>query len=296
MKKVGILIVAITLFTGCTSLLSSKAESDKADSSKTEQNTSESKPSAKYSIGDTVVAKWAQNSFYEGKVESITDVKVNVKWNDGSNPGDVDKTDVFPLPKAGEKPDVKVGDTVLAKISSGNYWNGVEVSSINGEVYAVKTDSGQTSNVSAEKIIKIPADIAANFKQRASVNDFMKQAQARKPTFPEDFKPKVGEKVLAEWSTNSWWQAKVQKVSGDKATVAWEDGSKPAEVNFSKVLPMPTNKSEMPKDEQYLLVKPESGAKWIYAQTVSVKDGNVEAKTAENKTRTVKAGDFVLLN
>ncbi len=296
MQKLGILIILAALFTGCTSILSSKTESDKSNSSNTAQNTAEVKPAAKYNVGDTVVAKWMQNSFYEGKAESISDAKVKVKWNDGSNPTDVDKTDVFPLPKAGEKPDVKVGEIVLAKVGTGSYWNGVEVTSINGEVYVVKADGGQTSNVTAEKIIKVPADVAANFKQKASANDFIKVAQSKKPTAPDGFKPKEGEKVLGEWSTNSWYQAKVQKVTGNKATLAWEDGSKPSEIDFSKILPLPNSKTEMPKESQYLLVKPESGSKWIYAQTTSVKTGKVEINTSDNKTRSIQAGEFILLN
>ena len=294
MKKIGILVILATLLTSC-SFINNLTEKSGTNTSADTSSTSEQKSMAKYAVGDTVVAKWAQNSFYEGKVETISDAKVKVKWNDGSNPSDVDKTDVFAMPKAGEKPDVKAGETVLAKISSGSYWNGVEIASIDGEVYAVKADSGQVSNVSAEKIIKIPADVAANFKQRASVNDFMKEAQAKKPSAPAGFKPKNGEKVLAEWSTNSWWQAKVQKVSGSKATIAWEDGSKPSELDLES-LPLPDAKSELPKEAQFLLVKPESGTKWIYAQTISVKDGSVEIKTSDNKSRTVKAGDFILLN
>jgi hypothetical protein len=56
---------------------------------------------------------------------------------------------------------------------------------------------------------------------------------------------------------------------------------------LTKVLPLPTKKSEIPKDGQFLLVKPESGSKWSYAQTVSIKDRNVEIKLADGKTRTV---------
>lgn len=282
---------AMFLF-GCTMLGTKEtSETNKQPEAKTEV-----KKTAKPNVGDTVVAKWSQNSFFEGKVESVTDAKIKINWSDGSNASEVDAADVYPLPKAGEKPDVKVGDIVLAKISSGNYWNGAEITKVEGDVYAVKVINGESSNLSSEKIIKIPAAVAANFKEEAKQGDFLKAAQANKPTPPADFKPKAGDKVLGEWATNSWYQAKVQKVVGSKATLAWEDGSKPSEVDLEKVLPMPDAKTEMPKENQYLLVKPESGTKWYYAQAVSVKDGNVEVKSSDGKTRTVKAGAYILLN
>lgn len=284
-------LFAMFLF-GCNMLGTKEAnETNKQPETKTEV-----KKSYKFNAGETVVAKWSQNSFFEGKIETVTDAKIKINWSDGSNASEVDVADVFPLPKAGEKPDVKVGDVVLAKVSSGNYWNGAEITKIEGDVYVVKVINGESSNISSEKLIKVPAAVAANFKEEAKQADFLKAAQANKPAPPADYKPKAGDKVLGEWSTNSWYQAKVQKVGGSKATLVWEDGSKPSEVDLEKVLPMPDAKSEMPKENQYLLVKPESGTKWYYAQTVSVKDGNVEVKSADGKTRTVKAGSFILLN
>lgn len=280
---------ALFLF-GCSILGTKESkETNKQPDTKTEVK-------KKFNAGETVVAKWSQNSFFEGKVDTVTDAKIKINWSDGSNASEVDVADVFPLPNTGEKPDVKVGDIVLAKVSSGNYWNGAEITKIEGDVYAVKVIKGESSNLSSEKIIKLPAAVAANFKEEAKQGDFLKAAQANKPTPPADYKPKAGDKVLGEWSTNSWYQAKVQKVGASKATLAWEDGSKPSEVDLEKVLPMPDAKSEMPKENQYLLVKPEAGTKWYYAQTVSVKDGNVEVKSSDGKTRTVKAGAFILLN
>lgn len=252
----------------------------------------------KINVGDRVIAKWSKNSFYEGTAESLTDTKVKVKWDDGSSPSDIDKSDVFSMPKAGAKPNVAVGEMVLAKISSGSYWNGAEITKIEGDVYTVKNiDGGQTTNLSAEKIVKVPAVVIADLKEKSESNDFLKAAQSKKPTMPTDFNPKNGEQVLAEWSTNSWWQGKVQKVSGDKATIAWEDGSKPSDVDMSKVMPYPKNgDAKIPEANQYMLVKPEAGSKWIYAQAVSITGSAIEIKDQNGKTRTVKPGEFVPLD
>lgn len=254
------------------------------------------KSGAKFKTGETVVAKWMQNSFYEGTVENVTDAKVRVKWADGSSPTDVDMTDVFALPKAGNRPDAKVGDIVLAKVSTQSYWNGAEITSVEGDLFVVKTVEGQTANVSAEKIIAVPVDVAANFRDKSKSTDMMKDATSKKPTAPADFKAKAGDTVVAEWTPNSWYQGKVQKVSATGITVAWDDGSKPSDLAAHKVMPMPTSKDAMPKQDQFVLVKPESGSKWNYAKVASVKDSSAEIKTADGKSRTLKAGEFILLN
>ncbi|MDH3495020.1 MAG: hypothetical protein OEM82_15825 [Acidobacteriota bacterium] len=287
-----ILLGSITVFIlGCGFIGEKAGEEPPAD-----PTTSAETP--KHSVGDTVVAKWTTNSFYEGEIESIDGSKITVKWEDGSNPTKVDDSDVFALPKSGAKPEVEVGDIVLAKTGSGSYWNGAEVTKIDGDAYEVKTvESGATSNVSGAKIITVPDAVAANLKQKAGSTEFAKEAHAKKPEAPAGFKPEKGEQVLAEWSTNSWWAGKVEKSGGTKTTVAWDDGSKPSEVDTAKVIPFPTAKdSKMPEADQYLLIKPSSGSKWIYAQVTAVGDTDVDVKTGTGESRKVKAGEFVLLN
>lgn len=260
--------------------------------------TAPAEESSKPGLGDMVVAKWTKNSFYEGKVQEIDESKYTIAWQDGSNATKVDGVDVFAMPKEDAKPDVAEGDIVLAKTGSSSYWNGAEIVKVDGDVYEVKTvESGATSNVAGSKIIKVPSAVAANLKEKAGSTEFLKAAQAKKPKAPSGFKAKKGDKVLAEWSTNSWWAGKVDKVEGGKTTVAWDDGSTPSAVDSAKVIPYPTDKtSDNPEEDQYLLVKPGSGTKWVYAQATAVGDTGVEIKTATGETRTVKAGEFVPLN
>lgn len=62
-------------------------------------------------------------------------------------------------------------------------------------------------------------------------------------------------------------------------------------------MPNPNAKErKMPSNGQFLLVKPESGSKWAYARTEDVIDGRVKIKLSGGEDRTVKPGDFVLLN
>ena len=133
---------------------------------------------AKPKVGDTVVAKWAQGSFYEGKVEKVDGDKYTIAWSDKSNSTAVDSVNVFTLPVAGAKPDVKAGEMVLAKTTGGNYWVGGEVTSVEGSVYKVKLVTGTTSvNLGGEAIIKVPAAIAADFKDTAGSTDFLIEAK-----------------------------------------------------------------------------------------------------------------------
>lgn len=296
LNKIIILVIFSLLILGCS--LTGGTKTDETKSTETAENKPE-KPAETERIkeGDTVVARWSGNSFYEGKVESIDGNKIKVKWSDGSNPSDVKKADVYEMPKGDTKPDVKAGDMVLAKISTNTIWNGAEVESVDGNVFKVKAiGSSNTKDLDGNKIIKVSSETAASLKDQAGSTDFLKQAQAKKPGVPKGFKPKKGDKVLAQWATNSWWTGKVNDVNGGKVTVAWDDGSRPSQVDENNVLPDPAKaKSEMPTENQFVLAKPTSGSKWVYAQVAGVKDNNIEIKDSKGNTRTIKEGEFVLL-
>lgn len=254
--------------------------------------------SSKPKVGDTIVAKWSTGAYYEGKVEKIDGSKVTVGWDDKSQSTVVDAADIYTIPAAGTVPEVKQGDMVLAKTSSGSYWNGAEVTGIDARVYKVRVVTGSTSvNVAGEKIIKVPATAAADFKQAAGSTDFLAEAKKGKVTIPADYKPKKGDAVLAEWTVGSWWSGKIDNISGSNIYVAWNDNSKPSAVNISKVLPVPTSSDKsMPTEKQFLLVKPDSGSSWQYAQASAINGSRVEVKLANSQTKTVTAGEFVLLN
>jgi hypothetical protein len=254
--------------------------------------------SAKPKVGDPVVAKWSAGSFYEGKIEKIDGGKITVAWDDKSNSVAVDAVDIYPIPAAGATVDVKQGDMVLAKTSSGTYWNGAEVTGVEAGVYKVRPVSGTTVvNVAGDKIIKVPAATVADFKQAAGSTDFLVEAKKGKVTIPADYKPKKGDRVLAEWSVDSWWSGRIDNISGSNIYVAWDDLSKPSAVNISKVMPLPTSADKtMPSEKQFLIVKPDSGSSWLYGQATSITGNRVVVKLANDQTKTVTVGEFVLLN
>ena len=291
LKNLCLMTVLSIFLVGCNLSMGKKAGNNPVtDTTKTEET-------AKFNVGDTVVAKWTGNSFYEGKIEEIDSGKITVRWNDGSSASKIDESDVYAIPKSGNTPDVKVGEMVLAKVGSSSYWNGAEIVEIEDGVYGVKTvENAQTSSVDANKILKITPATAANLKQKAGSTDFLKNAQSKKPEMAANYKPKKGDKVLAQWSTSSWWSGIVTKIDGGKTTIAWDDGSKPSDVTNDKVMAHPTeSNAKIPAVGQFVLVKPETGSKWIYAQTVSVENRNIEIKDSTGKTRTVKADECVPL-
>ena len=256
------------------------------------------KSDAKPKVGDTVVAKWSAGSYYEGKIEKLEGTKMTIAWDDKSQSTVIDSSDIYLIPTAGTIPDVKQGDMVLAKTASGSYWNGAEITGVEAGVYKVKVVTGTTSvNVAGEKIIKVPATASADFKQAAGSTDFLIEAKKGKVTIPADYKPKKGDAVLAEWTVGSWWSGKIDNISGSNIYVAWNDNSQPSAVNISKIIPLPTSADKaLPTEKQYLIVKPDSGSSWMYGQAVSVTGSRVEVKLANNQTKTVTAGEFVLLN
>jgi hypothetical protein len=48
--------------------------------------------------------------------------------------------------------------------------------------------------------------------------------------------PRAGDQVLARWAGSSFYEGKVNAVAGDKATIAWTDGSSPSEVALGDVV------------------------------------------------------------
>ncbi len=297
LKNLGLLLILSIFVFGCN--FTSGTKTEEGTTEKTEGTTTEKKEeSAKVEVGDTVVAKWSSGSFYEGKVESLDGNKAKVKWNDGSNPSDVDMSDVYSIPESGAKPDVKQGDMVLAKVQSNSYWSGAEVTEVKGDVYVVKAvGSSSTTNLDGNKIIKVTPATAATFKDKVDSNDFLKKAQAKSPKAPNGYKPKKGDKVVALWATNSWWSGKVNNISGDKVSVAWDDGSKPSDIDMDKVMPAPNaSNTKMPEAESHVLAKPQSGSRWQYGQVTEVKSDSIVIKNSRGENRTLKMGEFIPLS
>ena len=130
------------------------------------------------------------------------------------------------------EPTEKVGDVVVAKLEDGAYWSGVEVLSVNGDVIEVKEFwHGKTKSLSADKILVVRPAAVAEFQKLKAENEFSAKAKQAKPRPPAGYKPKVGDRVVAEWSGNTWYDGEVLSITGEKAKIKCQN-FKESELGF----------------------------------------------------------------
>lgn len=283
MKRVLILALVSLLTAAC-------AGSPKTNTSTEAEKSASTKPA----VGDTAVFKFSRQGYVEGKVQSIDGMRYKMMY--GQSPQTVDAVDVYALPKAGAKAEVMPGDIVVAHQREA-YWPGAEVKSVNGDVIEVQVISnGDSLNVPPEKLIKINSAAAAEFKTYAQEVAFLKSAKTGRPHPPADYKPKAGQRVVAEWTDHTWYIGNVVSASPSKATVKWPASFPQSQLTFDKVLPYPAPAAS-PKQDDFVIVKQDSeNQSFAYARVTSVKGGTVDVKLADGKTRTVKQGDFYVVN
>ena len=281
-KKLSLLLALVALLSAACS-----------GGSKTSTNTEKS-GAAKPAVGETAVYKFSRQGYVEGKVQSIDGTRYKMMY--GQSPQTVDAVDVYALPKAGAKAEVMPGDIVVAHQRDA-YWPGAEVKSVNGDVIDVEVvSSGDSLSVPPEKVIKINSAAAAEFKTYAQEVAFLKSAKTGRPHPPADYKPKAGQRVVAEWTDHTWYIGNVVSASPSKATVKWPASFPQSQLTLDKVLPYPAPAAS-PKQNDFVIVKQDSeNQSFAYARVTSVNGGTVDVKLADGKTRTVKQGDFYVVN
>jgi len=282
MKRLCLFLGLVCLLTACGGARTT-ASADKTTNA-----------TAKPAVGDTAVFKFSRQGYVEGKVQSIDGTRYKLLY--GQSTQTVDASDVYALPKPGTKAEVNAGDIVVAYQREA-YWPGAEVKSASSDVIQVQVVSnGDSLNVAPEKIIKINSAAAAEFKSYAQEVAFLKNAKTGRPHPPADYKPKVGERVVAEWTDKTWYIGDVVNASSGKATIKWPASFPQSQLTLEKVLPYPAPAAS-PKTNDFLIVKQDSEHQsFAFAQVTSVNGSSVEVKLADGKTRTVKRGDFYVVN
>lgn len=111
---------------------------------------------------------------------------------------------------------------------------------------------------------------------------------------PADWKPKVGERVVAKHFDN-WFNGSVSSVTADKAKIKWVQSYPELEVEFSKIAPYPqSGATSMPAVNSYVLAKPDSeSGSWDFAIVTAVNGQTADIKLGNGKTRTIKADEYV---
>jgi hypothetical protein len=293
MKKLWLMIMASLLLAACGGT--------KPDSNSNAAGT-EGKPAAsneeKVKVGDTVAFVSGHDGLAEGKIDGMDGARYKIKYGDSIETKD--ESDIYPLPKPGVKPQVKAGDMVAAKLESRSWWAGSEVLSVSDDVIEVKgLFYGNTASVAPDKIIVVRSPQVADFKKLKNEKEFSAKAKAMRPQPPAGWKPKVGERVIAEWSGGSWWVAEVVSLASDTAKLKWLATFPNSDLSFSKIMPYPkaATATTMPAVSSYVLVKPDSdGGQWDYAQVTAVNGQAADVKFANGKTRSIKADEYIALS
>ena len=146
-------------------------------------------------VGDSVVFKTSAIVYGEGKVEKVEGGKYEIR--SGSNIAKADAADVYALPKAGSKTEIKPGDIDVA-FQRETYWSAGEVKAVNGDVIEVEPVSGSKINAAPDKVVKISSTAVADIKGEFAQKGFGEAGKAKKPVIPKDWKPKKDEKVAAQ--------------------------------------------------------------------------------------------------
>lgn len=285
MRKLWLIVGASLLFVACGGAGTKPADGEAASK--------EAVPK----VGDTVVYKFSKQGYVEGKVEKIEGSRYEIKY--GTSTNKVESVDVHALPKAGEKASIQAGDVVVTRVRDA-YWPGSIVKSVSPDVIEIEViENGNSMSVPHEKVIKVSPSSAAEFKKYAGEVGFMKDAKSKRPKAPAGYRPKPGERVVAEWSAGAWWVGEVVSVSGDKAKLKWPASFPESELAFDKVMPYPkaATSTTLPKQGDFVLVRPaDDKGQWHYAQVTSVSGQTAEVKLADGKTRPVKADEYLALN
>ena len=286
MKNLVLVVLAAALFSACGAI------SEKVSGGSNSGGTSSS--SGKPQAGDTVLFKSGPVNYAEGKVEKVEGGKYEIRSKD--NIAKPDASDVYTLPKAGAKADVKTGDYVVA-FNSEIYWEGGEVKNVTDDLIEVEKASGGKLTIAPDKVVKVSPAAMAVIKQAVEAKAFEDLGKTKKPVLPANWKPKPGEMVAAQWSFGSWHPAELKHVNANDVDIEWKNGWKNGNIAKDKIAPYPTAANPMPKTNDYVIVRPTSEtSEWKFAVVTSVSGQEAEVKFADGKTQKVKNTDFIALS
>ena len=158
-----------------------------------------------WQLGDEVLAVWSSGKFYMGIIVKIEKDQYSVEWADGSPASLVSADRILQLlPPQG----MKEGEPVVAPWGDGFYLGSVTELKTNW-AYVYYEDDGLAREVLYSHIKRI---------------------------IPRKWK--VGDLVLAVWSTGRFYKGTIVEVKpNDTYSVQWDDGSAPSDVVTDKIIP-----------------------------------------------------------
>jgi hypothetical protein len=264
--------------------------------------------------GDRVVipSNVSKGMFLEGEVISLdgSRAKVGVIQRNpngfhttGSRFEDVEVSEIYEVPGKEAKHQVKPGDIVLAKGETSDLlpWHGAEVVKIDDLGVMVKGlgSNKQPRTVGPDGLIKPSEKTIAEFKQSGETSMLLSKAMKHRPMLVEGYKPKMGDKVLAEPNLAGFFQSgaisrlEATMSGGNNVYVNWDDPNTRSTEKVYTIIPLASAaKQPAPTIGRFLLVKPASGGRWLYAEVLAVNGEAAEVKLEDGTTRTVNPGEF----
>jgi hypothetical protein len=162
MKKLLTLAFTLLLLGACAKQANENTEGStnaRSDAGAATNTIAPDKPQA----GDTVVYQSNTGQrFYEAKLLSIEGTRAKLQTEAETIESDL--SDVYPLPKAGNKVTAKAGDIVAARFGQTKVWPGAEVVKV-GERVAIKwLSTGKSDEVAPENVLMLSPSAAARVK------------------------------------------------------------------------------------------------------------------------------------
>ena len=163
----------------------------------------------KWKEGDIVSAVWSSGKFFEGIIEEDKgDGVYLVKWDDGSEPSEVEAGKIYSLSVVEEpvleKVSFKKGDSVAVSWDD----DGIYLATVE----EIDGDTAQVFDIYDEEVREV------------SISELVAVPQR---------KWKKGDRVLAVWSVGRFYEGTVQEEKSDGVyIVKWDDGSSPSEAEY----------------------------------------------------------------
>lgn len=93
-----------------------------------------------------------------------------------------------------------------------------------------------------------------------------------------EFRPKAGERVLAEWGSETFEEAAIKSVEGNQAKVVFGDGSENTVKYPEGVAPIPASAAKVSPGDYVLGQYPHQKQMWIGGKVNSATDSSVNVK------------------
>lgn len=238
--------------------------------------------------GERVLARF-KDAFHEATVITVQGRLVTVAW-------DTPPPERSYLPRSWilsiERP-AKVAQGQWALCRPASSWELCRIDSVQQDlIVASLTSDGQQATLRARRAFPLPAKLRGWAEEHGG--ELL--AQARRKLVFARARPaaagqavKIGQRVLAEWQQDSWWEATVVKVDKAKVTVSWIDSSGEHGLQPMQVAPLETDMSGL-KPESVAFCKWAGSGQWWKAWVERLSRGSAQVIYSDGSKAQVTAG------